>query len=124
MLSHNRARAGLVPVVDGKATVTLRLSEAFADYIAEAFVVSGLDWSSAQARFRAAKDPFVSLDLPLFVSPADVAHGRVHAGAGSGRMRLRVTRDGLDVPLEREGRALPAGAAIAARRLELPSSPP
>src|SRR5439155_11287688 len=36
-----------------------------------------------------------------------------------GRMRVRVTRDGADVPLECDGQPLPSGAEIAARRVEL-----
>ncbi len=110
--------AGLMSGV-GSYALTLRLPDTFADYVVEAFVVSGLDWASAKGRFRAAKDPFVSLDLPPFVHPGDSVLGRVHAGASSGRMRLRVARDGMDVPLHHEGEPLPPGAEIAAHRAEL-----
>jgi hypothetical protein len=111
--------AGLVSVRDGKAEARVRLGSAFADYVAEAFVVSGLDWASGEGRFRAEKDPFVSLDLPAFVHPRDTARGRVHVGARSGGLRVRVTRDGADVPLLCEDAPLAPGAEVGADRAEL-----
>jgi hypothetical protein len=112
--------AGLVPVHDGRAALSLRLGEAFADYVAEAFVVRGLDWAATEARFRAEKSPFVALDLPAFVHPGDVALGRVHAGAASERLRVRVWYDGVEVPLlSADGRAVPAGAELRGARAEL-----
>jgi hypothetical protein len=112
--------AGLLPAPNGRAAVTLRLGEAFADYVAEGFVVSGLDWASAEARFRAEKLPFVALDLPAFVHPNDTAIGRVHAGAASGRLRVRVWRDDAEVPLlTADGRELPAGAEWSGTPAEL-----
>jgi hypothetical protein len=108
--------AGLVEARGGRAAVKVALGEEFADYVVEAFALSGLDWSYAEARFSAAKDPFVSLDLPAFVHPADAAVGRVIAGAAGGKMRLRVTRDGADVPLLYDEKPLPG--EVDARRVE------
>jgi hypothetical protein len=111
--------AGLLSMKDGRASVTVRLGDAFADYVVEAFVLSGLDWAPVEARFRAAKDVFAALDLPAFVHPEDTAVGRVHAGAASGRMRVRVTRGGADVELFSNGEALAAGSEIRSARTEL-----
>lgn len=94
--------AGLVAARDGRARATVRLGASVADYVVEAFAASGLDWASGEARFRAEKVPFVSLSLPAFVQPGDPARGRVTAGT-KGRLRLRVTRNGEPVALEREG---------------------
>lgn len=91
--------AGLLPMKQGRAATIITLGPGFTDYIAEAFVVSGIDWAAAEARFRAEKDPFVVLDLPAFVHPLDCVVGRVHVGAKSGRMRVRVTCNGAPVPL-------------------------
>jgi hypothetical protein len=111
--------AGLLEAPAGRAAVTVRPGDGFADYVVEAFVVAGLDWAGAEARFRAEKTPFVALDLPAFVHPADAAPGRVHAGAPSGRLRVRVLRDGVEVPLSYEGRPLVPGAEVQASRAEL-----
>jgi hypothetical protein len=106
------AFAGLLPLHQGRTTATIRVGDGFTDYVAEAFVVSGLDWSAAECRFRAEKDPFVVLDLPAFVHRQDSAIGRVHAGAKSGRMRLRVTCDGVLVPLRDGARQLAAAETL------------
>jgi hypothetical protein len=111
--------AGCLQTHEGRVTVTVPLGDRFADYVVEAFVVSGLDWAEADTRFRAVRDPFVAFDLPAFVHAKDTATGRVHAGAASGRFRLRVTRDGSPVPLRNEGRPLADGAEIHAGRVEV-----
>jgi hypothetical protein len=111
--------AGLVPTHAGRATVVVHLGGDFADYLASAFVIAGVDWAPIDARFRAEKEVFVSLDLPAFVHPLDGALGRVHVGARGEGARVRVTRDGVEVPLFREGRALDRGALLAGGRAEL-----
>jgi hypothetical protein len=111
--------AGLLTATDGRVRAPVRLGAAFADYVVEAFVLRGLDWAAAEARFQAARDPFVSLDVPAFVHPDDSAVGRIQAGAASGRMRVRLTRDGVDVPLFYDGRPLASGAPVVATRAEI-----
>jgi hypothetical protein len=106
-------------VKDGRASVSVRLGDAFADYIAEVFVIAGLDWAPAEARFRASKELFASFDIPAFVHPEDTAIGRVHAGSASGRMRVRVSRGAEPVELSLEGKKLAAGEVIPAPRAEL-----
>jgi hypothetical protein len=110
--------AGLLPARQGKAAVTLRLGPAFCDYTAEAFVCGGLDWAGTETRFRAARDPFVSLEVPAFVHPGDAAAGTVHAGAAGGRLRVRVTCDGKPVPLLHDGRPLQPGEEVQGSRIE------
>ena len=104
--------AGLVATHQGRASIAVRLGGDFADYLVEAFVIAGADWAPVEARFRAQKELFVSLDVPAFVHPQDGAIGRVHVGARSEGARVRVTRDGADVPLLLDGRALAPGASL------------
>jgi hypothetical protein len=108
--------AGLVPTAGGRASLTVRVGPDFADYLVEAFVIAGQDWAPAEARVRAEKELFASLDLPAFVHPDDAAIARIHIGSRAGA-RVRLTRDGEDVPLLADGRpfgpndALPGGRA-------------
>jgi hypothetical protein len=111
--------AGLVATHGGRATVSVHLGGDFAEYLVEAFVIAGVDWAPVEARFRAQKEVFVSLDVPAFVHPKDGAVGRVHVGASGAGARVRVTRDGADVPLSLDGRALASDAPIPAGRSEL-----
>lgn len=104
--------AGLVATHGGRATIVVRLGGDFADYLVEAFVIAGADWAPVEARFRAQKEVFVSLDVPAFVHPHDGAVGRVHVGARGDGARVRVTRDGTEVPLVLDGRTLDPGAPL------------
>lgn len=110
--------AGLVETRRGRAAVSLRLGPDFADYIVEAFVIAGADWAPVEVRFRAEKETFASLSVPAFVHPSDTALARVHVGVKSSG-RVRVTRDGVDVPLLLEGRPFAADEPLAAGRAEL-----
>jgi hypothetical protein len=111
--------AGLLPVVDGVASTVVHLGPQVADYVVDAFVVAGGDWAAASTTAHAEKDPFVHLDVPLFVHARDAAVGRVQAGSRSEGMRVRVWRDGVELALRRGGRPLAAGEAIAESRAEL-----
>ncbi len=115
---HEVLFAGLVPVVDGRAQTTVRIAASFANYVVEAIVLDGLDWAPAEARFQAAKDPFVAFELPAFVHPDDVAVGRVALGASGGQLSVRVTRDGSEIPLVFDGRPVASGETILATRGE------
>lgn len=110
--------AGLVEARDGRGRVTVRLGPDFTDYLVEAFVTTGLDWAPVEARFRAAKETFVSLDVPAFVHPQDAAIGRVHVGS-RGDARLTVTCDGAEVPLLVDGKPLAPGETLPAGRAEV-----
>jgi hypothetical protein len=89
--------AALVDAKDGKASVSIPLGDSFADYLVEAFVLSGATWAAAEARFRAEKDPFISLEVPPFVHTLDTAIGRVTVGATSAHAQVTVLRDGQEV---------------------------
>lgn len=89
--------AGLIEAKDGKASLTVKLGDAFTDYLVEAFVLSGSSWAAAEARFRAEKDPFINLELPAFLHPEDTAIGRIIVGASSAHAQLVVTRDGQEI---------------------------
>lgn len=110
--------AGLVRVESGVARATVALGDAFTDYVAEAFVVGGGNWSAAEARFRAAKDPFASLDLPAFVHAEDTALGRIVAGASGGRCSVEVRRDGVELPVVVDGVPVAPGETIEGARVE------
>jgi hypothetical protein len=111
--------AGLCDAPAGKARVTVRLAHAAADYVVEAFVLSGLDWQATEARFRAEKIPSIALELPAFVHPDDAAVGRAIARVASDRMRVRVLRDGHEVPLLRDGSAVDNGEILQCSQVEL-----
>lgn len=98
--------AGLVPVVQGKASLRLLLPDVFADYVVEAFVISGLDWATTESRFQAKKDPYLSFSLPAFVHPEDTAIGHLNFGATAGNIQLQVRCNGVPVPLAFGGKAL------------------
>jgi hypothetical protein len=111
--------AGLVDVKDGRAKVDLQLGDAFADYVAEAFIISGLDWTAADARFRAEKELFISLDMPIYVHPEDTAIGKVYVGAGDNPIKVKVTRDGSAQPLIYNGKPWEDGNNLPIKRAEL-----
>ncbi len=111
--------AGIVALEGGRGTVDVALPDTVADYVVEVFGLSGLDWVLKETRFRAAKPTFVALDLPPFVHPADLAIGRLHVGTASASARVRVTRDGADLPLVYEGNPLGPSATLAARHATL-----
>jgi hypothetical protein len=110
--------AGLVPTRAGRAELSLRLGPDFADYLVEAFAIADRDWAAVEARFRAEKEVFVSLEVPAFVHPDDAAVARLHVGSRGGAA-VRLTRDGADVPLLLDGRTLAAGERLPAGRAEL-----
>lgn len=62
---------------------------------------------------------FISLDLPAFVDPRDGAVGLVHVGARGAGARVRVTRDGAEVPLLLDGKVIASDAPLAGGRSEL-----
>jgi len=111
--------AGLVPTQGGRATVSVRLGGDFADYLVEALVIAGADWAPVEARFRAQKEVFVSLDVPAFVHLQDSAIGRVHVGALHEGARVRVTHDGAEVQLYLDGVDVEPGAPLTTVRAEL-----
>jgi hypothetical protein len=111
--------AGLVPIVNGRGTVTVALPEAFADYVIEAFAVDGTEWATAEARVRAELAHFVALELPAFVHPNDTAVGRLTAGCGAAGMTIAVTRDGAPIPILAGGEPVAAGTAIAGPRADI-----
>jgi hypothetical protein len=111
--------AGLVPIVNGRGTVTVALPEAFADYVIEAFAVDGTEWATAEAHVRAELIHFVALELPAFVHPDDTAIGRLTAGCGAAGMTIAVTRDGAPLAILADGAPVAAGATIAGPRAEI-----
>ncbi len=111
--------AGLVDIKDGVGSVNVRLGEAFADYVVEAFAISGLDWARVETHFRAEKEVFAVLDVPLFVYKADTAIGRVHLGSKSGQMRVKVTCDRKPTQLIYDGRPIEQNELINASQAEV-----
>jgi hypothetical protein len=61
----------------------------------------------------------VVLDIPAFVYRQDWARGRLHAGSRSGRLRVRLTCDGAEVPLQHAGRSLAVGEILTGQRVEV-----
>jgi hypothetical protein len=98
--------AGIVTCTGGTARLEVPLGNAVADYVVEAFAIDGLDWTSAEARVAATKDTFASIQLPAFVQAGDVAVAQLHFGTQTGRARVRVLRDGAEMPLAYGGTAV------------------
>jgi hypothetical protein len=116
--------AGLLEASAGKARATVQVGAAFADYLVEAFVLAGLDWAPAEARFRAEKDPRAALFVPPYVHPDDEATGRLEVGGRSGRLRVRLDRDGEPVALAHGGKPLEDGVLTVGRaQLTFPVKP-
>lgn len=111
--------AGLVDVKGGIASVNVKLGDAFADYVVEAFAISGLDWARVETRFRAEKEVFAVLDVPLFVYKADTAIGRVHLGSKSGQIRVKVTCDRKPIQLIYDGHPIEQNELINAAQAEV-----
>jgi hypothetical protein len=111
--------SGLLPLRDGRTSLSLELPDTFTEYVVEAFAVDGLDWGETQARFSAVRDPYVHWHLPAHVHPGDTAIGRLHVGAASGRMRVRLMCDGRSVPLWCDETPLPENGHLEQVRAEL-----
>ncbi|MHB2015522.1 MAG: tetratricopeptide repeat protein [Candidatus Xenobia bacterium] len=86
--------ARLLEVTDGRASVEVTLGPEFTEYIVEALVIGGTDWKPLEARFVAARYPYVSLQVPPFLANGDGAVGRVTAGTTAAGMHVEVTCDG------------------------------
>ncbi|MCA9668571.1 MAG: hypothetical protein KC503_23425 [Myxococcales bacterium] len=92
--------AGLVALdAEGRGQVEVALPDAFTDYVVEGFAIAGLDWRGSEARFRAAKDPFVALQMAPFVQRGDGAVGTLHVGASNGPAEVTLTCDGAPLAL-------------------------
>lgn len=94
--------AGLVPVENNRATLTLDLPDIFADYKVEVFAASGHNWGEVQDTFRAEKSPFASLELPVFMHPNDKVWGAIHCGVASDSLEAYVLCNGKPVELHYE----------------------
>ncbi len=91
--------AGFIPVTDGRAALKLKLPDVIADYVIEIFVTAELEWSSAQATFRAEKDPFIEFMVPVFAREGESTFGSVHVSSQTKAVRLMVLKDGERVAL-------------------------
>ncbi|MBX7222518.1 MAG: hypothetical protein K1Y36_21390 [Blastocatellia bacterium] len=111
--------AGLVDIQDGTGQLTVTLGDDFADYIVETFALSGLDWTAGETRFRAEKDPYLSLTMPLFVHPDDGAVGRLYLSAKAAQTRVSLSRDGQPVPLALGTNVLNPGEPILQPKAEI-----
>lgn len=99
--------AGFIPVEGNSAKLQVKLPEAITEYLVECFQISGTDWSTAESRFRAEKDPFVDLNVPVFARQGEAACGTVSVGS-SQAVKLKVFRDGQPVQLTADGHSLSA----------------
>ncbi len=103
--------AGLLTVDNGRAKVQLDLPDLFADYIVECFAISGMDWAMTEARFRAEKYPLIHLNLPLFAHKDDKIVGNLYVAqkASGTKMRIKLLRNGEEVPLTCKGAKVEIG---------------
>ncbi|MFO0760557.1 MAG: hypothetical protein U0359_29015 [Byssovorax sp.] len=110
--------AGMVETRGGKGAISIRLGPDVADYLVSAFVIQGSDWAPIEGRFHAERALFATFDLPAFVHPDDGAVGKLYL-ASPGGAKVRVSRDGTEIPLLFQGRPLGRGESIPAGRAEL-----
>ncbi len=90
---------GLVPVSDGHATVSLPLADSLATFTVEAFALLDGDWQRQRAAVIVDQPVRVDLELPPAIHPGDGVVGRLRAASGSGKLRVRLERDGEAVAL-------------------------
>lgn len=110
--------AGLVEATDGSVRVRVMLGASFTDYVVEAFAFTYNDYAYSETRFRAERDPFVSLQLPTFVHELDTAVGRFIAGSSSGVMKLKLLEDGVERSFAVDGSEVSSGQSLEASRVE------
>jgi hypothetical protein len=101
---------GLVEV-SGDTTITLPVGDQLGTFAVEAFAVGASDWSEAEATLVVDQPVRADLRVPTAVFPGDKVQGRLRAFAGSGRVKVSLTRDNDPVALKQDGRALPTSAA-------------
>ena len=90
---------GLVAVHQGSAQVSIPLPEHLATFAVEAFCLLQGDWQRATASVVVDQPVRADLELPPAIQPGDDVLGRLRVAAGSGRLRVRLERDGVPVPL-------------------------
>jgi hypothetical protein len=95
--------AGIV----SEAELRLKLPDISTDFVVEAFLSAGADWTDAQSTVQALQDPQLALMVPPFVHPQDSVRGRVLAQSSLGPVDLTLLRDGEAVTLT-EDRTFPA----------------
>ncbi len=115
--------AGFVPVTNGQALLKVTLPDVFTDYIVECFQTSGLDWSAAEARFRAEKDPFIDFILPAFAREGEATFGTIQVGSRDQTIRASVLHDGQPVVLTADQEGLSADAVSGTAAFRFPAGP-
>ncbi|TNE47371.1 MAG: hypothetical protein EP343_19545 [Deltaproteobacteria bacterium] len=111
--------AGLIPVEDGLAQLTLPLPDVFATYTVNVFAISQENWADLHAEVKAEKETYASLELPVFVHPGDQVWGRIHCGAGSGSLEVYVLCDGKPVTLHHKDQSAPHSMKLDAQQVTL-----
>jgi len=101
--------AGFVQMKHGKGELRVKLPDQFADYIVECFVISGMNWASQETNFRAAKNPFVQLNVPVFTKSDEPCQGVVHF-ASTEQVTVKVFCDGKPVALLDDHRQVASGS--------------
>jgi hypothetical protein len=75
--------AGVLETRDGRVAVVVNLPDNFGDYLVEATILSGRDWTTFSKSCQVKADPYVSLEVPPFVHSQDQVRGRVLTSPGA-----------------------------------------
>lgn len=95
-------------IVKGRE-LKISLPEVSTDFVVEAFLASGSDWTAVDRTVQALQDPQVALLVPPFVHSGDRVQGTAIAQSALGPVEVSLLRDGQEVELDSKGRfqALP-----------------
>ncbi len=104
--------AGFIKLENGKGELKLQLPDYFNDYIVECFTLSGLHWHYKESRFKAAKDPFVHLTLPVFAKEDEETSGTLQVSSLNASVSVTLFKDGKEVALKNGKNNLKAGEKV------------
>lgn len=114
-------------VVDGEASVTVKLGDSMTRYTVEAFALdtAALDWQRVESTIEATQPVYGELTVSPFVFPGDLVMGHLDVGAASGSALIEVRHDEELLPLlSEDGREIPQGQPVASgSTLRFPLSP-
>lgn len=92
--------AGWLPLQDGRLALRLPVGEQPQTLQVEALVLSQRDWKRLETRCQVAADPCIDLQVTPYVQPGDRVWGRLQARSDTRSLKVSLTRDGQDCPLE------------------------
>jgi hypothetical protein len=75
--------AGILETRDGRVVVKVDLPDNFGQFVVQATVLCGKDWSHRSASCQVKADPYISIEVPPFIHPLDRVRGRLLISPGA-----------------------------------------